>query len=83
MKKDKTKQSWAIPITAILIAIIVGGSIFASQYYRVKSDEKQQQAEREANTKLQEDKLRIEACMEQEKLRAGRTNVIYIPQDCK
>lgn len=69
-KKEATKkQSWIIPITAILIAILLGGSYFASQYYKQKSEERQQQAE----TKLQQDKLRVEACIERNRLRAERS----------
>lgn len=60
MKKDKTSQNWIIPITAILIAIIIGGSIFASQYYTQKSYEKQQQIKLDAENKVKEEESATE-----------------------
>jgi hypothetical protein len=61
MKKDKTSQNWIIPITAVLMALIIGGSIFATQYYKQKSYEKQQQIELEAKEKAKNDEATIES----------------------
>jgi len=60
-KEVKHKQSLIIPFTAILIAIIIGGSIFATEYYKQKSYEKQQQTKLEAEDKAKKDEAAIES----------------------
>ncbi|MFA6963243.1 MAG: hypothetical protein WC227_00805 [Patescibacteria group bacterium] len=86
MEKNKTRQSWVIPVTAILVAIIIGSSIFASQYYKQRSEERQHQAD----TKLQQDRLRVEACIERNKIKAEQAQSgdsfigkFYVSEKCE
>ncbi|MEI8061439.1 MAG: hypothetical protein WCG99_04075 [Candidatus Berkelbacteria bacterium] len=59
-KKIDNKQNWIMPVTAILIAVIIGGSIFATQYYKQKSEEKQQQIKLDTENKAKADEADLE-----------------------